>query len=150
MINKRILFTLIFREAIWPEVVTLVDELAAKEVLAQIHHELTGVAPLWACALGNRKASIIYYRKLLYLYSFGYFFSPILNHGPDIISLNCRKLLNVRGLALLVSHAPTNTTNVADNPRMGSCTKQTINCGKLDIQWTFGHAQPLLLARTSG
>ena len=31
-----------------PEVVTLVDELAAKEVLAQIHHELTGVAPFWA------------------------------------------------------------------------------------------------------
>ena len=58
-----------------PEVVTLVDELAAKEVLAQIHHELTGVAPKkrvsW-CGEPQRgtcsKFSGIYYSKLLYLY----------------------------------------------------------------------------------
>ena len=59
-----------------PEVVTLVDELAAKEVLAQIHHELTGVAPFWASWCGEpfkgartcSKLSGIYYSKLLYLY----------------------------------------------------------------------------------
>lgn len=35
-------------------------------------------------------------------YSFGYFFSPILKHGPNLIS---RKLLNVGGLAMLVSES---------------------------------------------
>lgn len=86
------------------------DELAAKEVLAQIHHELTGVAPKkrvsW-CGEPQRgtcsKFSGIYYSKLLYLYvQFRIFFSPILKHGPNLIS---RKLLNVGGLAMLVSES---------------------------------------------
>lgn len=46
-------------KSIASEVVTLVDELAAKEVLAQIHHELTG----WAQEFLVRKVEVFRSRK---------------------------------------------------------------------------------------
>lgn len=46
-------------KSIASKVVTLVDELAAKEVLAQIHHELTG----WAQEFLARKVEVFRSRK---------------------------------------------------------------------------------------